>query len=152
MTFKARINNGRIEFREDHLKFFNDLIFKLEGEDIRVDIEKWFEKRSNQQNRYYWGVVLKMISDETGHHPDELHEAFIKKFLSHKVILGEVVSERSSSLTTTEFEEYMSKIRTFALHPDEGLNTFIQLPNEAPVGFAYVPKQLKPRRIKITKL
>lgn len=149
MTFKARINNGRIEFREDHLKFFNDLIFKLEGEDIRVDIEKWFEKRSNQQNRYYWGVVLKMISDETGHHPDELHEAFIKKFLNHKVILGEVVSERSSSLTTIEFEEYMAKIRTFASQPDEGLKMFIPLPNEAPSGFAYDPNKIKSGSVKI---
>lgn len=152
MTFKAKIKNGKMEFEQRYLKFFYNLIRKLEGEYVRVSIEKWKEKRSDNQNRYYWGVVLKMLSDKTGHHPDELHEAFIKKFLSHKVILGEVVSERSSSLTTTEFEEYMSKIRTFASHPDEGLNTFIPLPNEAPVGFAYDSKQLKPRRIKIIKL
>lgn len=33
-------------------------------------------KRSLSQLRYYWGIVLKTISDATGYNPQELHEIF----------------------------------------------------------------------------
>ena len=31
-------------------------------------------KRSLPQNRYYWGVVLEDIADQTGFWPDEIHD------------------------------------------------------------------------------
>lgn len=38
------------------------------------------EKRSLPQNRYYWGVVLEDIADQTGYWPDEIHDFNKKNF------------------------------------------------------------------------
>ena len=31
------------------------------------------DQRSVQQNRYSWGVVMKIISDDTGQNPETIH-------------------------------------------------------------------------------
>lgn len=38
------------------------------------------QKRSMPQNRYYWGVVLEDIADQTGNWPDEIHDFNKKNF------------------------------------------------------------------------
>ena len=48
---------------------------------VEVTIEKWKDQRSVQQNRYYWGVVVKIISDDTGNDPETVHEFLKAKFL-----------------------------------------------------------------------
>ena len=73
--------------------------------------------RSNSQNAYYWGVVLAIIEDETGHSVDEIHQFFRSKFLpNHKLLFGLAVNspKSTSELSTMEFETYLSKIIMFA--------------------------------------
>lgn len=69
--------------------------------------------RSLQENSYYWGVVLQHIADTTGYTPEEVHDAMRWKFLRVSGWFERVRS--TTSLTTTEFEEYLEKIRTFAV-------------------------------------
>lgn len=40
----------------------------------RVTIEEAKSTRSTNANAYYWGVVVEMMSQETGYDPEEIHE------------------------------------------------------------------------------
>jgi len=84
------------------------------------------KKRSNQQNRFYWGVIVKMISDETGNSVDETHGYLGLKFrIMRDKKLPYVRS--TTDLSTVEFEEHNEEIRRWAV---EFLNLNIPLPNE----------------------
>lgn len=76
------------------------------------------EPRSNRQNRYLWGVVYKLISDEVGHSPEEIHEILKDKFLpKHKIEIGNLKEEvpvSTKELTTADFNEYIETIQRFA--------------------------------------
>ena len=71
-------------------------------------------KRTEAQNRYYWGAYLPMISAETGNDIDDLHILFKGKFLSKGVVevLGHKVRQARSTteLTAGQFSEYISRI------------------------------------------
>lgn len=132
-TLRAIIKDGRIEYQNP--EEYNEIIKLLEGLPIVVRIEKWYKRRSNPQNRYYWGVIIDILSESTGEDDlDAIHEALKRKFLPKRTVLGEDVSELSTKkLKTIEFEDYMSKIRMWA---SRDYNIYIPEPNEAP-GYAY---------------
>lgn len=85
-----------------------------------LSIDKEKKIRSPLQNRYYWGVFLPHLT-ETGYTVEELHELFKKMFLSKQKRLskfgrrGIQVTRSTTELSTVEFEEYIDKIRAFAL-------------------------------------
>jgi hypothetical protein len=90
------------------------------------------EKRSIQQNNYYWGVVCDLLSKETGYTPDEIHQILGEKFLSYEK--NEMTFVKSTTkLNTNEFENYMEECRRFA---SMELNCYVPLPNE-PGNFHY---------------
>jgi hypothetical protein len=96
-------------------------------------------KRSNPQNKYYWGVVVQTLSDETGYNLEEMHEIIKHKFLTeHRLVKGkkgEVIqmnmSGSTSKLDTKQFEDLMARIRIWA---SQELSIFILEPNEPPQG------------------
>lgn len=80
--------------------------------------------RTSQANRYYWGVVLALISEHTGYEQDELHEYFKKRFNPRTVSLAdgeEVVGGSTSKMDTAAFYEYVERIRRFAVTDLDGL-------------------------------
>lgn len=90
--------------------------------------------RSNQQSRYYFGVVVDILSNHTGFTPEEMHEILKHKFLRDwkkiKTVNGvfEYVYTKSTTiLSTAEFENYLAKIREWAAIE---LNCQIPEPNE----------------------
>ena len=88
------------------------------------------KQRSNPQNAYYWGVVLPMIADELGYDIDEIHDLMKLKFNKQvrQGTRGEMALPGSTTkLTTTEFEEYLERIRVWAI-TEFGIK--IPLPNE----------------------
>lgn len=94
-----------------------------------------FQKdRSNNQNRYYWGVVVKLICDHTGYSADEIHEILKYKFLSYPITLLAkekeelYVATSTTKLDTKQFEDYLSRVREWA---SIKLGVFIPQPNEA---------------------
>lgn len=88
--------------------------------------------RSLRQNRYYFGVVLKLLSDYTGYTPIELHDGFRAMFLK---VPGEFIERVKSTteLDTSEFETYLAQIRVLS---SEKIGINIPLPNETG-GFNY---------------
>ncbi len=108
----AHVKDGRLKV--SGLNRFDDVVRHFEGEDVIVTIEELKNKRTLEQNAYYWGAVLPAILDEyPGHTPEELHTYF-KKFLPTKFITvfgKEIAVEKSTTkLSTKEFSEYIEKI------------------------------------------
>src|SRR5665213_2364304 len=79
--------------------------------------------RSNPQNKYYWGVVVQILSDEIGYTKSEIHEMLKYKFLTSMESIKNtrtgisylIPKEKSTTqLDTKEFEEFMTQVREFA--------------------------------------
>jgi len=107
---------------------------KLEGQEIDLTIEKWQDQRSMQQNRYYWGVVVKIISDDTGNNPETVHEFLKAKFLPARetIIKGEkrILAGCTHDLSKDNFfADYIDPIRTW--YAEFG---YIPDPNEVSIG------------------
>lgn len=103
-----------------------DKIYRLKNGEYWVEIKRNRPSRSNLQNRYYWGCVLDILSNETGFTHEEMHELMARKFLSYEK-QGVMFAKSTTSLNTVEFEEYLASIRHFA---SVDLGCFIPLPNE----------------------
>jgi hypothetical protein len=94
------------------------------------------KQRSNPQNRYYWGCVVQVISDELGYTRTEVHEMLKQKFLTSMECIKNkrtgisylIPKEKSTtSLDTKSWEEFMSQVREWA---SMALNIYIPEPNE----------------------
>lgn len=108
----------------DHLKTLDNV--------YKIEIKRDRENRSNQQNRYYWGVVISMFSEATGYTIDESHEHLKTKFLRYDKAFkttGEchTITRHTYELDTWEFENYLEQCRIYAACE---LELVIPLPNE----------------------
>jgi len=128
---KAKVNNSSLIF-DNSLKLREDLK-KFSG-DVEVVVKTPDKSRSNNQNRYYWGVVLKLIADHTGYSIDELHEILKGIFLRKRIeletkngISEQFISKSTAELTTAEMETYLSNIRQWS---SLELGCYIPEPNE----------------------
>lgn len=91
--------------------------------------------RSNEQNRYYWGVVIDLISEHTGFNREEMHEVLKHKFLRQTVWVPlrngikeqSIITKSTTKLTTLQFEEYLREIRQWAA---EEMSISLPEPNE----------------------
>lgn len=115
---------GEIEKGEDGKKklkimspvFYQHQINKFkEGEKVSIYISSRRPKRSQQQNRYYWGVYLPIIAEETGERNlQKLHELFSGMFLTEGIynVLGKTVRLKRSTteLNKSEFSQYIMDI------------------------------------------
>ena len=126
IAFMGKSEKGIVVLDDE--KGFTEHIKSLDGKFIQLVVRRYRTNRSNNQNKYYWGVVIKILGDELGYMPDEMHNALRWKFLRKGGKLETVKS--TSSLTTIEFEEYLELIRIWALRD---LEIAIPLPNEVDI-------------------
>ena len=124
MKYHIKIINGQL----NNLELTKQLA-KWNDKDVVVEIKLDKATRSNQQNRYYWDIVVGLISECTGYEPDEVHEILKQEFLGKQLQLGEktFTLATTTNQTTLEFEDYLSKIRVWA---SKELGCYIPLPNE----------------------
>lgn len=110
---------------------FKQELINLKERNVFVVVGDEKPTRSNNQNRYYWSVVLGLLSEHTGYTPDEMHEVLLQKFsVKKEVKIGDethFIKSRSHKMKTDEFQEYLEKIRLFAATE---LNIIIPLPGE----------------------
>ena len=76
--------------------------------------------RSNAENAYFHGCVLPILATHTGYSADEMKAVLKWKF---KII-------NTSSLSTIEFEKFMSDVRQWA---SAELSVYIPLPKETEI-------------------
>jgi hypothetical protein len=97
-----------------------------------ISIKKQRNNRSLAFNRYYWAVVVPYIAVEIGYNKEEMHDVLRRMFLSYEkkndiTQSVDVFLLSTAKLNDVEFNEYIEKIRMFAL---EQLSIYIPLPNE----------------------
>ena len=101
----------------------NEVSHKLksmkDGTLLDVEVRRQQKTRSSEENRYYWGVVLKMLSENIGEYTkDEWHGFMNSRFLKQVVNVGGKVNldyvTSSAIISTKEFEEYLEEIRRWA--------------------------------------
>jgi hypothetical protein len=81
-----------------------------------VLVRPFRKTRSNLQNRALWGIAYKLLSEHTGHEPDELHEYFlgefggwdVKNFFGQKKRVPKI---RSHNMKTLEFSDFYAFIQ-----------------------------------------
>jgi len=131
-----KLGNLKMSNKETFIKFATSLNCK----EFTISIEKRRSKRSNEQNKYYWGVVVSLMMQgliDIGYVMDEetTHD-FIKTEFNYKILVNEETGETkkipisTSNLTKTEFSEMIEKIKIFA---SEWLGVYIPDPNEQTV-------------------
>jgi len=96
------------------------------GNSYVIEIARAKDRRSIPQNRYYWGVIVTIISSHTGYSLDEAHQELARMFLSYKNG-GKDFVKSTTALDTFEAEKYYEQCRHWAWHE---LNLKIPLPNE----------------------
>ena len=124
------------EVRDDlTLRFINPAKIKqhllpLKGQIVMVTAEKLRKHRTDDQNRYYRGVVLKTIADNCGYRGSEeleaLHQEMRRRFLPKRGRLNIPVS--TTDLNTQEMTDYIEAIRDWAATE---LGIYVPEPNEA---------------------
>ena len=108
--FQARKIKGELAF--DAERFLNYLQTLKDG-NYWIEIKRVSAKRSLQQNNYYW-FCLRIISETSGHTPEELHEIYKRMFLLPQFIKYRGKELKMPNTTTKlnkgEFFEYMERI------------------------------------------
>lgn len=121
VTTLAELVGGTLRIRNQR-KFDRALLLMPDGEVI-LTVRTKTAKRSNAQNRYYFGVVLAMMAEETGHDVEDLHDDMCARFMTRTLYYtnaqtGEmeerVIPGRTSKLSVNDFYEFVKKVRRFA--------------------------------------
>ncbi len=135
ITLPVKISGGKLA---SNLNMISNILDVYEGHTIDVTFKKRTNKRSNQQNKYYFGVIVEIfrncIKEEWAEiwSRSQVHE-FLKTNCNYEELINEetgLVVRRIKSTTentTGDQEEYHTKCRTLAL---DYFNTTIPLPNE----------------------
>lgn len=73
----------------------------------RVEVKEARKERSGDQNAALWGVAYPALTVATGYDPDELHDAFCRKFFGEveRQVMGQTVSRPRRTTTTNEAGE-----------------------------------------------
>lgn len=116
---------------EFNKKEFNDYTVTLEDGNYTLEVRKIKNTRSISQNKYYWGCVVKLLSEKFNLENDKVHEMLKYLFLrseewSEDIGVSIVSLKSTTDLKTTEFEVFLERIRKWAL---EEYNLEIPLPN-----------------------
>lgn len=121
---------------------------------LRIAVDDIYPVRSVDFNAYYWGIVLKYISDASGHDVIEIHESYKQKFclqiefqFNRDKGIYEPVFEVGSTAGMDEkaFMDYVFRVRVDGelLH-----GIVIPLPSEAFVPeLSYEHDKIKEKRL-----
>ena len=135
IQIQTSVVNGRFKRNRNIVL---DAINSFEGKDLLITFEKLIKKRSNNQNAYYWGVLIPILqncfsehcgeiwSKEKAHYFCKMQFNFIERINEST---GEIVRVPKSTTenTTTAQEELHIEIRNFIV---EWFDINVPLPNE----------------------
>ena len=111
---------------------FQRHVAKFRDKRVEVVVRRVRTQRSNQANRYYWGVVVALLAEEFGYEKEEMHEVLAMKFLRIDDCprTGSPRRKRTPDCDTAEFAAYVdSCIRLGVEH-----GVVIPSPNEVEVS------------------
>lgn len=130
MGFKhlAFIKNGNVTYQNREL--FDDHMFSYEGKTVVITVREQKKRRSLNLNSYYWAVVVKLLSEETGYDKEEMHEVLKSMFLRTRYQIKGIWIDGTKSttkLSNKEMNDYLEEVKRFATTT---LSVYIPDPNE----------------------
>ena len=127
-TFPGEVKQGNLVL--DNRSRFQNFVKSFEGKKIEIILRKRKKQRSDQQNRYYWGVVIDILGKTFGYEPEEMHNALRFKFLQIDSAIqpGLISAQSTTKLSTVEFMDYIAKIQRWAA---QEFQIYLPDPNEA---------------------
>jgi hypothetical protein len=113
-VFLGSVDRGRLVL--DDPSRFHAHLRGLDKKRVEVVVRRQRRIRSLDQNRYYWGVVVKMLADGFGYEPEEMHEALKFQFLRVPSAEGRPLEtvRSTASLSTVEFMDYIAAVQRWA--------------------------------------
>lgn len=122
VTALAKVERGRLVIQNK--RQFDQMVGQLDPRwQLEVTVKRLRATRSQQSNRFYWGVCVAMVSEHTGYQPEEIHnlakQMFLPKVLSFADGNGEVVGEyvlggSTRTLNSAEFSTFVERFRHWA--------------------------------------
>lgn len=133
LEHRAKVIRGRIVYAEPTTA--HKAISLLENKRIAVSIEELKNSRSSQQNRYYWGVVVPLVTEgliNAGYQVSsaQAHEFIKSEFTNQEIIntqTGEIKNIPGST-TTLNTKEFCLLIERIQIWGAEWLNIIIPDP------------------------
>lgn len=133
VTAIGQVTDGILKI--SNRRFFDADLKTMPDGSVIVTIERKSRKRSNQQNAYYWGVIIPLCKrgfNDLGHdlNDEDTHTFLKSKFNALDIVFedtGEVfpLGRSTTEMDTIDFMMYVEKIQQFAA---EILNTIIPDP------------------------
>lgn len=135
VKISSEVRDGRLVRNRSML---DKAVKSFEGESVSMTIEKEKKTRSTSQNRYYWGVVVKLISEGLTESwgevvTSDLTHEFLKTNFSFEEIVNEETGEiykkiiSTADTGTSVFMDYIENCKQFAM---SYLNVNIPDPDE----------------------
>ena len=86
----------------------------------KVNIEPIYQQRTDRENRYYWGVVIKTLCEFTGYYSHEMHNVLLIMFAKIGSDVDEYgrefhIVESTAGMSSIRKEKYLEDIRTYFL-------------------------------------
>lgn len=117
----SEVKNGSLTRNRNLIK---DAIVTFEGKQVVIKIEKFKKKRSTQQNRFYYGVIIPIVQNclkEAGHimTSESTHDLIKLKFLKETLFVNETTGEvierikSTTELSTSQFMDLLAEINNF---------------------------------------
>jgi hypothetical protein len=136
LTHYGKVENGAVKF--NNRKLFDKDLSQFDGKDIEITIERRKKRRTSQQNRFYWGVIIPLVwrgLRDNGYDISDAEEThtilktmFNKGTFEDKETGEEITYGKSTTeMTTSEMQDYWADIMQFAAM---SLNVIIPDPNE----------------------
>jgi hypothetical protein len=132
-VFDAVARDGQLVIAD--VSRWKTLLTKHSGKRFRVELERVTQPRSNQANRYYYDLcqdhIAPALSEVLGQAitKDDAADWCAHKFLPPRWVDGVRLRPDTHVLTTTEFYEFVERIREFFLH-DPRFELYLPEPNE----------------------
>ena len=118
----AQVKDGRLFIK--NRRAFDQRIARFDDRWIlEVTVKRLRATRSQQQNRYWWGVCVELVSEHTGYTPEDVHEIAKQMFIPKRLavadgngeIQGEfVVGGSTRQMNTEEFGEFIERFKQWA--------------------------------------
>ena len=105
--FSADVVDKKLKFFEHEKQAIARWVSTFKnGTKIDIVIRKHSSKRTNEQNKYYWGVVIPILADYFGHdNAEDMHEDLKLKFnpAKSKIDQDKIIGGTTTKLSTVDF-------------------------------------------------
>lgn len=124
--FTGSINKGKLILDQPERYLVH--LASLNNRRVELILRKRRSKRSDSQNKYYWGVIIEILANHCGYEADQMHEALKYRFLSDRQEdeKGLIKIGSTATLTTDEFIRYTNEIVRWAA----GMSVYIPDPGQ----------------------